>query len=354
MKIIIRICLGQDWRINMSSTKRGFFADIAGMFKGLVKPSEYIRNGKEGTGGAALLLALIFALLVPFFTMYLPVNSKYGNGKVAKLVDESLVDFELTAEGFSCDEVYIWDDSASRQYICIDTSRAAVDRDEFNDLIYEQNYVSIIYATGTEVAMYSDNSTQFISWKDIYNYCKSVDGKTMFSKDYIIELIEKYDTPVIVITYIFFVVFSFIGFMLCGLIWALIGLIFNAVFGTKISFGSLFNASIYIRAIWYLVKKLLTTFVVSGMGTLMWTIFFVVILVYLGIAVYQYGKNNPVTPMQNIPMPDNGQYGQQAPNTQAFYGGQQIDMSNPYNSVQNNANNPYDGTTNNDNNNFQN
>lgn len=337
----------QKERNNMENKKRGFFANIGGMFIGLVKPEEYIKNGVYGSGGSAVMIALIFALLTPFLTVFLPCNQLFGNGRLARELDSRIADFRIDADGFYCEEKYEWADDVERSYICVNTNKKVVDEDELNDLIDSKRYNTIVIAVSQEVVLYSDDDLQRIQWSDMFNYLQSVDKKTLFSKQSVIDLIDKLDTPVVVIIYLFCAVGSFIGFMICCAIWGAIGALLSSAFGVKISYGDLFKASIYIRAIWYLIKKLLKAYIIYGMGTVMWTAGFVIILVYLILAILQFGKNHPATPSNggfspagNIPnaMYDNNinnyngnmynqnnvNYGGQQPD---IYGGQQSDMN---------------------------
>lgn len=336
----------------MEYKKRGFFANIGGMFTGLVKPEEYIKNGVYGSGGSAVIIALIFAFLTPFLTVFLPYNHLFGNGKLARELESRIADFRIDADGFYCEEKYEWVDDTGRSYICVNTNKKVVDEDELDELIDEKHYNTIVIAVSQEVVLYSDDDFQKIQWSDMFNYLQSVDKKTIFSKQSVIDLIDKFDTPVIVIIYLFCAVASFVGFLICCAIWGAIGALLASAFGVKISYGDLFKASVYIRAIWYMLKKLVNAYLVYGMGTVMWTTGFVIILVYLMLAIRQFGKNHPAnhsnggfSPAGNIPnaMYDNNinRYnGNMYTENNVNYGGQQSEMNHQANSLpQNNQNN---------------
>ncbi|MGN0395183.1 MAG: DUF1189 family protein [Coprococcus sp.] len=280
--------------IDMQENKRGFFSNIKGMFVGIIKPEEYIKNGNNGSWGSAIMIALIFAILTPFLTVFLPYNNAFGNGKLAREVGSRIVDFRIDNDGFRCEERYEWIDESELNYICIDTSKNFVDRDEVDEMIDVKRYSNIVIASSREIVMYSrSEGIQTLEWDDVYDYLHAVYNQSYFDKQIIVDIIEKYDTPVIIWIYVFCAVASFIGFLICCAIWGGIGKIFSSAFGAKISYGTIFKAAVYIRAIWYIVKKLLNTYVVSGMGTLMWTIAFVIILLYLAIGIYKFAVNHP-------------------------------------------------------------
>lgn len=292
----------------MESEKRGFFSNIGGMFAGLAKPEEYIKNGVYGSGGSAIIVALIFAFLTPFLTVFLPYNNMFGNGKIARELEKRIADFRIDADGFYCEDKYEWVDDVGSSYICIDTNKKIVDEDELNELIDEKHYSTIVIAANQEVVLYSDDDFQTIQWSDMFSYLQAVDKQTTFSKQFVIDLIDKYDTPVIVGIYLFCAVASFIGFLICCAIWGAIGALIANVFGVQVSYGALLKASIYIRAIWYMLKKLVNAYIVYGMGAVMWTTGFVIIFVYLMLAIRKFGKNNPTNnsnggfaPAGNIP-----------------------------------------------------
>lgn len=292
----------------MESEKRGFFANIGGMFAGIVKPEEYIKNGMYGSSGSAIVVALIFAFLTPFLTVFLPYNNMFGNGKIARELEKRIADFRIDANGFYCEDQYEWIDDAGSSYICIDTNRKVVDKDELNELIDEKHYSTIVIAVNQEVLLYSDNDYETIQWSDMFSYLQAVDKQTTFSKQFVIDLIDKYDTLVIVGIYLFCAVASFIGFFICCAIWGGIGALIANVFSVKISYGVLFKASIYIRAIWYMLKKLANAYLVYGLGRVMWTTGFIIIFIYLMLAIRKFGKNHPTNnsngsfaPVGNIP-----------------------------------------------------
>lgn len=290
--------------------KRSFFGAIKGMFVGIVRPSEYIENGKRSSTCAAIILALLVSLIIPLFTFYLPVNRIVGNGKLANMIENELPDFRIDADGFYCENRYVWTDE-NTTYIQIDTSDRLVDDEEVDALLNSAPYQSIVIVAKEEVFMYSDGTSQTMAWADFYSYLIDTNrnGKTTFDKQSIFDLVDKYDTPVIVTIYIVMVIAAFLGFLICCALWALIGLLTASVNHADISYGELLKAAIYIRIIWYIIKKVLKTYVFMGSSTLLWTIVFVVILVYLILAVCQYAKKNSNNYPMNSGMSNNMYYG---------------------------------------------
>lgn len=293
--------------------KRSFLEVIKGMFVGLVHPAEYIENGKKGSWGSALILAVIFSILTPLLTFFLPVNSVVGNGRLARLIDNYFADFSLSKDGFYCDGRHEWTDHKT-VYVEIDTDNTFIDDDVLEDILQATDYDTVMIIYSKEVLLYSEGQTETLKWSDLYE-AMNLNNEVIDKQD-VIKSIELSFTPMLRTIYLFLVVFAFIGFLLCGLLWALVGMIAASSAGAKVSFGELVKASIYIRIIWSTVRKLLKVYVFGGTSMLMWVFGFVVILVYMLLAVSKYAKTQP-----------NNIYGggaQTVLNQNMYYGGQSM------------------------------
>ncbi len=274
----------------METNKRGFFGDIKGMFVGLVRPVEYMKNGRYGSWGAAIAVAFIFAFLTSFLTVFLPCNKLLGNGKLAREIENKIVNFRIDDDGFYCESRYEWLDENGLGYICIDTDRSTVDHDEIEELIDIKHYRTVVVAASKEAVLYSNGELQTVEWEDIFDYLQAIDKRAHFDKQLIVDIIDRYDTPVVMALFIFCGVISFLGFMICCALWGGIGEICASIFNISLPYESIFKAAVYIRAIWYIIKKLINTHVLFGMGTLMWIVAFVMILVYLILSIYAFSK----------------------------------------------------------------
>ena len=51
--------------------KVGFFKTVAGMFKGLVRPSEYIKTGRKSSWFAIHVLVICVSILLPMVVFYI-------------------------------------------------------------------------------------------------------------------------------------------------------------------------------------------------------------------------------------------------------------------------------------------
>lgn len=292
--------------------KRSILDAIKGMFVGLVHPEEYIENGKKSSWGAALLLAIIFSLLTPLLTFVLPINKVVGNGRLTREIEREIPDFSLSEDGFYCEGRHVWTDHYS-VYVEIDTDNTYVNDDVLEDLLQSTDYQSVMIIYSKEGLLYSDGRTQTIAWSDLFN---DLNNQGVIDKGDVLQFLDSSLKPVLRAIYFFLVVFTFIGFLLCGLLWALIGLIAASSNNTKISFGELVKASIYIRIIWSTVRKLINAYVFSGTSMLMWVVGFVIILVYMFLAINKYAKKQPA--------PIYGGGAQAIPNTNMYYGGQSM------------------------------
>jgi hypothetical protein len=265
-----------------------------------------MENGRRASWLSASLIIIIVSILVPFLTFFLPVNSNYGGDKIADKIDSRLKDFELTESGFSYDGRYVWDDGES-SYIMVDTSIYQADEDTLTDILNVDGYTNVIIIAKKNVLISSDGNLQSVLWADMYESFESTGSNMVFSKSDIVDIIRTYDTPVIVTAYVILVILALIGFYLSGLFWALVGLIFNSSFKAGLSFGELMKGAIYIRAIWYIIKKLVKTYLLYNVSFLIWALAFIAIFVYMLLSISAYAKNhnndNNIPPVTEPPLP---------------------------------------------------
>lgn len=273
--------------------KRSFVSAISGMFRGIVKPIEYVENSRHSSWFSTFLVILIVSIVVPFLTFFLPVNNLYGAGKLADKIDEKLPDFVLTDQGFSCVGQNIWSNDLDL-YFCIDTRVNMVSEDMVQDIISSGAYSTIVVIAHKNIFLYSleynNGESIYKDWSDIYNSLNELSGHDQYSKSEIIRLFRKWDTPVIVSAYIFLAIITFIAYYIAILFWGMLGLIFNGTGRTNLSYGNLCKMAVYIRAPWYIIKKLLINYVYYDGKTVLWILMFVIIAVYLYAAIRAYAN----------------------------------------------------------------
>ena len=71
--------------------KVGFFKTVAGMFKGLVRPSEYIKTGRKSSWFAIHVLVICVSILLPMVVFYIPVSKKIGYNRLADAIDDRII-----------------------------------------------------------------------------------------------------------------------------------------------------------------------------------------------------------------------------------------------------------------------
>ena len=274
--------------------KRSFLGTIKGMFVGVAKPAEYIENGKRSSWGSAVALIVIFSLLVPLLTFFLPMYAVFGTDILRNVMDEKVPYFVLNEDGFFCEDRKVWTDN-STVYVEIDTDNTVIEEDVLDDLMQSTSYRSVMIIYSQEILLYSEGEVQTMEWSQLYQSIRrSSDGQIdEIDKDDILDFIDIYSVKAIRIIYFVLVCFTFIAFWLSCLLWGVIGLLISSSVRAPVSFGEIVKASIYIRIIWWTLRKLLKTYVFANSGMLIWTIGFVVILVYLLLAINQYAKKYP-------------------------------------------------------------
>ena len=81
--------------------KVGFFKTVAGMFKGLVRPSEYIKTGRKSSWFAIHVLVICVSILLPMVVFYIPVSKKIGYNRLAEAIDDRIAYFSVSQDGFT-------------------------------------------------------------------------------------------------------------------------------------------------------------------------------------------------------------------------------------------------------------
>ena len=257
--------------------KIGFGCSLKNMFVGVVKPETYMKNGQSGKTWHAVMVVLGMSIILYLFTFWLPYNKLFGNGRLARTVDEAVKDFALSNDGFYYEGRYQWSDDENMTYILVDTSIKDSSAKEIESLRKENVYTTVFVVTGA---------------KDLYEALNEVYHASSFGKQDILDIINKWDTPVLTALYIGNVIGGIIKTFWVSFIVAIVGLIVSSALKLKVSLGAVYRAALYIRSLWYPILLLISTYVWPAKKTLM-TLTFMICAAYMFMAIYRYNAQNP-------------------------------------------------------------
>ncbi len=272
--------------------KIGFGSSLKNMFVGVVKPEAYMKNGQRGKTWHAVMVVLAMSIILYLFTFWLPYNKLFGNGRLARTVDEAVNDFELTNDGFYYDGRYQWADEEDMTYILVDTSIKDASAKEIESLRKENVYTTIFVVTGSEIVSMENGRVSTIKAKNLYEALNEVYHAKSFGKQDILDIINKWDTPVLVALYIGNVIGGMIKTLWVSFIVAIVGLIIASALKLKVSLGAVYRAALYIRSLWYLILLLISTYVWPAKKTLM-ALALLICAAYMFMAIYRYNSQYP-------------------------------------------------------------
>jgi hypothetical protein len=282
------------------------------MFVGLVHPKAYIENGRRSSWTAAHILIIVVSIILPLCIFFIPVNKKLGHDIIADKIDEKISDFSITDNGFYCEKKYEWASDGS--YILINTSRESASQDEIDELLEIGGYRTMIIANSKEIYMYSDNSANVFKWDSIYKYLQSIDNRQNYNKTLALSILRKYDTPVIAGATVAMFLAMVLGYYICSLLWGILGSVMASFMNKKLHVSEMMKAAIYIRTPWYIIRKVAGVFLVTALSRLLWTGAFIIIFIYIFIAISKFdSKKSRIKPEEN--MKDNN-----ADNAMEYYG----------------------------------
>lgn len=272
--------------------KIGFGCSLKNMFVGVVKPETYMKNGQSGKTWHAVMVVLGMSIILYLFTFWLPYNKLFGNGRLARTVDEAVKDFALSNDGFYYEGRYQWSDDENMTYILVDTSIKDSSAKEIESLRKENVYTTVFVVTGAEILSMENGRMSTIKAKDLYEALNEVYHASSFGKQDILDIINKWDTPVLTALYIGNVIGGIIKTFWVSFIVAIVGLIVSSALKLKVSLGAVYRAALYIRSLWYPILLLISTYVWPAKKTLM-TLTFMICAAYMFIAIYRYNAQNP-------------------------------------------------------------
>ena len=291
--------------------KVGFGTALKNMFVGIAKPEAYIRNGEKGKAGPAVFAAFIMSILLYLVTSFIPYNNLFGGGRLADDVDNAIGDFELTDKGLSYDDVFEWADDEGLSYIGIDTSLGEIGSDEVREFAQEKGYTTVFIITSQDIVSYNSGQTQVIKCSDLYGALGYAGSGDSFGKQDVLDIIRKYDTPVLVTVYVIRTIIGFLGDLIMALLIGVVGLLIASMKNYKVSFGTTYKAALYIRVIWHPIVMVIATYVWPATTTLR-MIGILIAIIYMFMAISRYSKENPkqaVPAYSGMAVPMNGQQG---------------------------------------------
>ncbi len=246
--------------------KFGFGKTVVGMFKGIVKPGEYVNTAKKTAWKYVHLLIIIVSIVLPAAVFFIPACITVGNDRLAEEIDDRLAYFSISEDGFYCEKEYEWI-SEEASYIRIDSSEESMEDDEIEELLEEGHYSTMVIANSQEILMYSDDETSIITWESVYNNLKEVEERDVYDKASIVNTIKEYDTPVLIIVYIVLVLICILFYYIAGIIWGLIGAVIKKAVKAEneIEMSDLLKTVMLIRTPWFVLVTVLVTAVFKGL-----------------------------------------------------------------------------------------
>jgi hypothetical protein len=313
--------------------KIGFGESIKNTFVGVAKPEAYIKNGRSAKMWPAVIMTIVMSAVLYLGVFLIPSNIKYGNGKLSGMIDEHIPEFSLTSEGLYFSKDVEWSEESTGQYLRLDTDKSSVDADEVKDLAVKEGYVQIIIIAAKDMAVYQGGQLETIEWNEVFYMLNVTGERTAYGKQDILNLIDKWVTPVIASIYGIKVVSSIISMFLGALIIGLIAMAIGSGMKIKVPFGKIYKSAVYVRIIWYPIMIILET--VIGVTLLSFIFDLAIIAIptaYLVIGLKRDAAQNPVFEA-NYNQPNNaqnyGDYSQQN-NTQSYGGYNQPDNAQNY------------------------
>ena len=270
----------------------GFAGSLKNMFIGVVKPEAYMRSGLRGKVWPAIVVVFCMSILLNLLVCWLPYNRLFGGGRLADRVDEAVGDFSLTDDGFYYDGRYQWGDEENLSYILVDTSIKDSQSGEIEALKKENIYKTIMVVTSKEIVIIGNGRTSRLRASDLYSSLNEVYHRKSFGKQNILDIINKWDTPVLVAYYIGCVIGGVLKTFWISFIIAIVGLIIASALKLKVALGTVYKAALYIRSIWYPAMMLVATYVWPAKRTLM-TLTLVICAAYMFMAIYRYNSEYP-------------------------------------------------------------
>ena len=174
--------------------KVGFFKTVAGMFKGLVRPSEYIKTGRKSSWFAIHVLVICVSILLPMVVFYIPVSKKIGYNRLADAIDDRIAYFSVSQDGFYCKKKYEMKRPGGA-YIRIDSTDYDTESDEIDELLEEGHYRTMVVVSNQEILLYSDDAPTRISWSSVYSHLRSIEKRDIYDKEILLTFTRRYDTP---------------------------------------------------------------------------------------------------------------------------------------------------------------
>lgn len=298
--------------------KIGFFKTIAGMFKGLVHPSEYIKTGRKSSWFAIHVLVICVSILLPVVIFYIPVSKKIGYNRLADAIDDRIAYFSVSQDGFYCKKKYEMKQPGGA-YIQINSTDYDTESDEIDELLEEGHYRTMVIVSNQEILLYSDDTPTRISWSSVYNHLRSIEKRDIYDKDILLTFTRRYDTPLLIGVTLVLAVLLIFSYYIATLIW---GFIINAlkhVFGIsdEVSFSDIVKASTLVRTPWFVAAVLIAGYVLKGQFVFMYILCVIVTFAYLIAAIKLYAdqifripeKSDTKNGSQGDHVPDEENYG---------------------------------------------
>ena len=275
--------------IIMTDQKYNPFLQIVKAFVGIGKQEEYFILRKQKTGSkllTALIVAVLMTLLVIGVTGVQVVNNEDLNRLVRAIPAFSLANGELHMEG-KVRECY------DGQFIMIDTdveyfsdevggssdSDAVSVKDILREASEKEHIIQAIFLSRKNMVVVSNNPSQngSVNWKDI---------PINFSNESIVNGYQSFLTKIFVIAALFYLPWRYMLLFFVPLMFAVIGLIIEAVIKSDQQFADIYWMTFYCNIV-LVILKCATSYIVKIPG-IVWLALYIAFMIIL----LNYAKNH--------------------------------------------------------------
>lgn len=272
-----------------SKEKIGFFRRLG---IAIARPREYSKLANQSvanTIGTFFIVALVqvialMVLMVLIFNFILGIAEEY----IPQIPEFTISNGQLTIEQ---SEPIIYETDQNELLLIVDSNTVIQDaKNQYANEIYGSGEYMLIAKDGIETRQ--GTSLQTLYFKDL--------GNQEYTKDNLVEFFNVYikgffKTVFLVAMFIFLLMFIYIGKLIGGLIFSILGWIIANIQGKKLSFSQLFNISMYAgvtTTLMFLLGGFMFSFIPMWMGTKLVIITLYIIFAINHMPVVEEKKND--------------------------------------------------------------
>ena len=250
-------------------------------FTGLIKPAQHSENSRMHGGWMFLLIFLLSVFTAILFVQ--PMN-KLKNDPNFDEMFRQLPQFTYSNGELVMEETYMLPMSSSGGailfYLDTGTDMNGLGADAVSQLAATYNCPRAMCIVRDGMIVLQAGRAQAVPWTSFLS------GDTVINNDNINEKFGKLISTFTIICAVILSVFYIGIYYFCLLIYAVIGLIFNAILNMNISFGGLYKTAFSVALPLWIFKVILCSLTSGGIETMIKWIIRVAIILYCFLALY--------------------------------------------------------------------